>query len=353
MMIEKESLNQALFREVKESQTSVEKVRALIDAGADVNAATEKGSTALMFAVYKGHVEIVKLLLAAKADVNAANKDGATALMWATLDRSVEWDCSVGIAKLLLEAGADVNYADESGWTALMAAVYDGHTDIVELLLKAGADINAANKDGKTALMWAARDGHLGIAKLLLEAGADVDARNRAGYSALNYASARSYVNESFGNQDMIILLKAKGRGSMGKKVQWFKYCSPACFLYRPIKRLVARYPSSKEYLLPHPATIAACVLLLIGCAKMPHGYYTFLRVAICAYTILAAVQHYRKNTLNLRPLLAVGIAILYNPAFPVGLYRGDWIPVNILSALLIYLFLRLKLPTKTASGDA
>ena len=103
---------------------------------------------------------------------------------------------------------------------------------------------------------------------------------------------------------------------------------------------------------IPHPATIAACVLLLIACAKMPYGYYTFLRIAICAYAILAAIQHYRKNTLNLRPLLAASIAILYNPAFPVGLYRDGWILANILSALLIYLFLRLKLPTKTPSGD-
>ncbi len=125
--------------------------------------------------------------------------------------------------------------------------------------------------------------------------------------------------------------------------------------LYRLIKFLVARYPSSKEYLLPHPATITACVLLLIGCTTSSDGYYTFLRIAICAYAILAAIQHYRKNTLNLRPLLAIGIGILYNPAFPVDddYSSEDWILANILSALLIYFFLRLKLPTKTASGDA
>ena len=47
-------------------------VDALIAAGADVNAASTGGSTALHFAVQQGDVPIAKLLLAAGANVHAA-----------------------------------------------------------------------------------------------------------------------------------------------------------------------------------------------------------------------------------------------------------------------------------------
>jgi ankyrin repeat protein len=52
--------------------------RALLAAGADVNAADISGWTALMWASYFGHVEIVRDLLAAGADKHAVSNDGDT-----------------------------------------------------------------------------------------------------------------------------------------------------------------------------------------------------------------------------------------------------------------------------------
>ena len=46
------------------------RVTAALDKGADVNAKTRYGATALTFAADKGHIEIVKLLIARGADVN-------------------------------------------------------------------------------------------------------------------------------------------------------------------------------------------------------------------------------------------------------------------------------------------
>lgn len=78
------------------------RVKALLDAGTDVNAATEYGATALSYACDKGHVEVVKLLLArgAKPDVTDTfyNSNPAT---WAGYNGHGQ------ILLLLAEAGAD------------------------------------------------------------------------------------------------------------------------------------------------------------------------------------------------------------------------------------------------------
>ena len=70
------------------------------EAGADVNAKTMSGVTALMGAVDGGHADTVKLLIDAGADVNAKTDKGFTALMGAANLGHAE------VVKLLVEAGA-------------------------------------------------------------------------------------------------------------------------------------------------------------------------------------------------------------------------------------------------------
>ena len=121
---------------------NIERVRYLLLSGADANARTDKGITPLMFTsgwsnpflmgaaepeksptladlasdVYDDYPTIAELLLKHGADVNARTDEGYTALYWAS---------QVGhedLVRVLIEHGADVNANTISDETPLQAA---------------------------------------------------------------------------------------------------------------------------------------------------------------------------------------------------------------------------------------
>ena len=70
------------FIELCKSGNAV-KVEEAISNGANVNAKSNSGMTALIWAAYSGHTEVVKVLLQHGVDVNAKDSKGWTALQWA------------------------------------------------------------------------------------------------------------------------------------------------------------------------------------------------------------------------------------------------------------------------------
>jgi ankyrin repeat protein len=103
------------------------KVKELLTAGVDVNAANTYGGTALAFAADKGRTEVVNLLLDRGAAVNTKDTFyGATPLTWAVSHGHAE------ITKALLEKGA------EGEAEALMSAAGDGHGAVVKVILERG-----------------------------------------------------------------------------------------------------------------------------------------------------------------------------------------------------------------------
>ena len=155
----------------------------LLDNGADVAAAKNKGATALMLAAVGGYEAVVNLLLDHGADVAAADNNGYTALMNAARAGHE------AVAKVLLDHGGDVAAANKNADTALMQAAGAGHEAVAKVLLDHGADVAAANNNGVTALIFAARAGHEAVAKVLLDHGADVAAANNNGVTALIFAA--------------------------------------------------------------------------------------------------------------------------------------------------------------------
>jgi ankyrin repeat protein len=207
------------------AENNAEAVKVLVAAGADVNARTSEAAaartptpgtgvfsaatgvsappsargpsfTALLFAVQLGQTEAVRALLDAGANVNDALPDGTSALVLAT--QNAQWE----LATRLVEWGARVD-ANAQGWTALHQIARLRRTnigflpppvgkgrvssiDLVKTLLASGADVNAVmtrdfrdgyrnrlNRVGATPFLLAAKSVDTELMKVLLEAGAN------------------------------------------------------------------------------------------------------------------------------------------------------------------------------------
>jgi ankyrin repeat protein len=209
-------------------------VKVLVEGGADVNLRSKPlewpefkfntggmiytlqpvgGWSPLMYAAREGAIDAVRALADAGADLNLADPDGTTPLILAIVN--AKFDTAVA----LLDKGANPNVQDEMGMTALYAAV-DMHTlspmmgrpapplrdsiDAVEMarvLLKKGANPNLQLKkpiigrhtafqgdarlgEGTTPLMRAANSGDAVMVKVLLEGGADPRLTQKDGTTA-------------------------------------------------------------------------------------------------------------------------------------------------------------------------
>src|SRR5678815_319497 len=148
-------------------------VQALLQKGANVNAAQADGARAIHWAVYNGDLEMVKMLVGAGADVRVANREGSTPLWLASTNGDA------AIIRALLDAGANPNESLPLGRTPLMLASRTGALDAMRVLIDRGANLNARDTErGTTPMMWAADQGHAEAVRLLIERGADFSARS-------------------------------------------------------------------------------------------------------------------------------------------------------------------------------
>jgi ankyrin repeat protein len=151
-----------------------ELVRILLRAGAKVNPGY--GESPLSQAAKSGHVEAVALLISAAADVNFSDEEyGKTPLMEVVNSGKYVPDADViTIVRNLLHARADVQATAEyesGGVTVLEAALRRENIELIQLLLDGGARIT------ESAFLAAVSGRSLDIAKLLLKSGARVTQR--------------------------------------------------------------------------------------------------------------------------------------------------------------------------------
>jgi len=134
-----------------------------------VNAAGADGVTPLMLAARRGRREIVERLLAAGAAVDAADERGYTALFHGCYDPDADRG-HPEVVEVLIEAGADKEAKIGFGVRPLMYAAGNGEAGVVQALLAAGADPLARNEVGRTALMMVKDRDYVDVINILHEA---------------------------------------------------------------------------------------------------------------------------------------------------------------------------------------
>ncbi|KAG6949389.1 hypothetical protein JG687_00014891, partial [Phytophthora cactorum] len=107
-------------------------------------------------------IAVIKLLLSFGANVDAQSQDGKTALHCSTFDDAYE------VAKCLLDAGATIVAVDENGRTPLHYCVHEGGLQVTDLLLTRGANIDSEDKDGISPLELMLQRANVTILQLFL-----------------------------------------------------------------------------------------------------------------------------------------------------------------------------------------
>lgn len=155
------------------------------------------GAPLITLAARDGALGVVRYLIAAGADVNAPTPVGETALMLAAFFPSDERDAPMreryeDVVRTLLDAGANVESQPHS-YTALSYAAYQNRRRIIRFLLAKGARVDGDVSRGisyvNTPLMMAAIQGHYDTAVSLLRAGANPRIRVYHGPTAAELAA--------------------------------------------------------------------------------------------------------------------------------------------------------------------
>jgi ankyrin repeat protein len=210
----------------------VERTKALVDSGADINAKDGDDMTPLCLAAGYGRPFVAKLLLERGANINTTCKDRTPIhlAVWnqhkETVDLLIQYGADVNakvlgasplwmaaskgyapIVKALVMNGADIDARDDAGYTPLHEAAGGGHREAAEVLLDNGAQINAkaSNTEGWTPLHFAAFRGSTETVRLLLSRGADPNAKGNDGFSP-------KMVAERLGRSDVLSLLESDRR---------------------------------------------------------------------------------------------------------------------------------------------
>lgn len=155
----------------------------LLDHGADINACSIHGSTALLIAARYGYMSFVELLVEKGALLNCANSHGETPLTMAIARRRQ------AVAEyLVVKEGVDVLTVNRRGDSGVHLAAREGLNVVIRVLLEKGALMNYLGCKGRTPLHTAVGNGWYEVTQTLLSNGADMEMEDLAGITPLQSA---------------------------------------------------------------------------------------------------------------------------------------------------------------------
>lgn len=100
------------------------------------------------------------------------------------------------------------------------------------------------------------------------------------------------------------------------------------------------------------PFLYFAAIVALIGLMPMPYVGYTLVKIGVVAGCLLAVTKVSEVKLLEVNAnIWLVGIAVLYNPIFPIYLTRSIWIVIDIITAITL-VYLAKKLANNDASDE-
>ena len=155
-----------------------EKIRLLLEYGADASYRSPHGYTLLTDCAHRGDMELIRLLVESGAPLDGDSDWGESAL--SVRSRIGKFD----EIRELLEMGADPTPLK---WSPLHHAIALGSLDEVRRLLAEGADPELRDGWERTAFLLSIHAGDTEKAALLLEHGARADACGRCGKTPLMY----------------------------------------------------------------------------------------------------------------------------------------------------------------------
>ena len=150
-----------LFAAVKKRETTADKINAILDKGANVNARDDSQKTPLHWACGYGHMEV---------------------------------------AMALVDRGADLDARNDSQRTPLHIACYSGHIELTIALVDRGADNNARDVYQRTPLHYACINGNMELAMDLVKMGADIEAKEDGNKTPLEMSGAVGFYKEALRN---------------------------------------------------------------------------------------------------------------------------------------------------------
>jgi len=156
-------------------------VRLLLQHDADVNASDYYHATAIIDAANNGHPDVVKALIGAGANIDAHQDSGDTPLMRAIFYTStaiMEFEAS------LEKTPPKVDHVEVKKVVESINARYQ---QVVELLLDAKADLEAEDDRGQTAIFTCINECNIVYLQKVLAANANVQHKDKSGNEPLNF----------------------------------------------------------------------------------------------------------------------------------------------------------------------